>query len=304
MTTKGSEMIDALNTELDDLSEPSVNKKIKTSKNPNTTSFEPSCDSFELTTSNTKIFAHLFTFMAVKSDIGRLHFSPRGLYVSAAYHHETTFIATQLACEMLSKLNCNQETSINLNLDTFAKKFAMLNSFHVESITFKNDSEGNLQLLGTATDHSQKAAVTFGGLNDEVMDTEALNELTYDMAIKLSSKEFSRRVEHMPAVFSIAMDVHNACLVFSGKDSNSSTELRLYLSQSVMDTVKKFPRVCDYNQLFGKYNMVDLTKAATLSDDVAMSFGDHDSPLHLVYNLDTKSTVSVYVMPKCSDDEL
>lgn len=309
-SSKGQQMIACLSKQLgienneSEISRPQ--KRVRTHEVIETREFDPGNDSFKMTTHMVKIISHV-TECFKDNIIANLKFNMNGIDIFGLYHSKTVCISTHLGKDLFTDFSCEKEVYTSLNLMVFSKKIASLQKFKIQQLTFETKNE-DLMLIGH-TDGEPPASIKLKSLTTECEELD-LNGFSYDVLIRLQSSEFSKQIDCMPSGgFTIHIDTKHGCLVFTGDDDHSTTELKMKLDKEVIDNIKLYPAVTNYRAAFVKANIGAITKGAKLSEFVIVGFSQ-DAPLFVRYvlnessnlNPEHNSSVSMYFSPKLNDE--
>lgn len=280
-------------------------KKIKTNELGISRAFDPEQDAFKMTTHMIKIITQVFE-CSKDNVVANVKFDTTGVTIFALYHSKTVCINTHLGKDLFSKLVCEREVHTSLNLSVLAKKISNLQKFKIQTLTF--ESQGDDLVLTGRPETGPQAKIHLKSLSSDVEELD-LCDFKYSVPIRLSASEFAKRVECMPATFTIHMDTELGCLVFIGDEDHSTTTLTIELDAQVLEEVKKHPDVRNYRATFVKANISSITKGHRLSEYVVVAMSQ-DSPLFVRYVVNESSDlcpehdskVEMYFSPKLNDD--
>lgn len=284
-------------------------KKFKTSNIQESRSFNPKKDTFKMTTFMGKLISQITD--CIKGDVtAQLKFDQNGINIFSFHHSKTVCFNTRLGRDLFSSFECDIEVFASINLKVLAEKMAILQKLK-RTLTFEND-DGDLVLTGYI-DGQPPAKIKLKPLHTESAEELDLDGYTYNVPVRIRSDEFSKLIDCMPQTFSIRMDCEHGELVFLGNEDHSTTRLPMKLEQDVVDKIKKYPEIKNYNATFAKANLGGILKGAKLSEYVIVAFQDDPDrhlPLFVRYilnesadhNPDNNSQISMYFCPKIEDD--
>jgi hypothetical protein len=306
--SKGLEMIAGLAEKLgidEDVEDTRPIKRVRTSEVKESRPFDAKNDSFRMTT-------HMVKVVTQASDcfkdnvVANLQFDSNGINIFALYHSKTVCITTQFGRDLFSEFSCEKEVHTSLNLLHLSKKIAILQKFKIQKLTFAS-LDDDLVLMGD-NDNEPAGSIRMKSLTSDVEELD-LSDFQYNVPIRLLSSDFSRLIDCMPATFHIKMDIEKGHLVFMGSEDHSVTRLPMKLDFEVLQRIKKYPDVADFQASFNKANLSAIMKGSKLSEFVIVAFS-RDSPLFVQYvlnessdlNPDNNSKVSMYFSPKLSEE--
>jgi proliferating cell nuclear antigen PCNA len=267
--------------------------------------FDPTNDAFKMTTHMLKVISGVAD--CFKDNVmANFRFDSEGVSIFSMHHARTVCITTHLGMDLFTDFSCEKEVYTSVNLNVFAKKVEILNKYKIQKLTFENKNE-DLVLTGQG-DSKPTASVRLKALTSDVEEVD-ISEFHYDVPFRLQSAEFSKIIDCMPGTFTIRMDVENGHLVFVGNEDHSVTILPMHIDPEVIEKIKQFDDVRNYQATFVKSNISAIGRGCKLSEYVVVAF-NQENPLFVRYilnesadlNPDNNSSISMYFSPKLNDD--
>lgn len=289
MTTRGDEMLSMLDEQL----KSDTGDGSQCATGPAGRLFDPAIDKIFIKTNMVKLLNKIVNCFKDNVDAS-IKFSPDGIMITSLHHSHTVLHTTQLGREMFTSFECDKIFHTWLNLQTFAKKTSLLEKHRSPSITFQLEEDDLVISCPPGVKVLLKAI-------DSELEFADVSKWNYNIATRLNSEEFCKMVTSMPDEFVIHFDVERRCLVFSGDEDLSRTELAMPIDAEIIEHVKKLPEFDSFRVKIKKKMMGAVMRGEKLARHLIVGFAP-DCPLLVRYELNKSvdsrypdSTVTMYV---------
>lgn len=264
--------------------------------------FDPAVDGFSMTTQMVKRVC--FVFEVLKQNYPcNLTFGPTGIDLFAMNEIKTVCMTTHLDRRLFSEFKCDRDVVSCVNLAELSKRLVILQKFNPHTLSFSSD-DSNVSLRGCDEDGNVYDASVFA-LSSAVEEFDS-STLSYAVKIRFSSVEFARRIETMPASFSVALCGNR--LIFKGEEDQGSVRIPLPIDAESLNHIRQHEDVRTYKATFAKKNLNFILKGAKLAPYVTVGFANN-KPLYTQYviddaddmSADSASTIDMYFSSKFDD---